>query len=680
MFDTSNPGKFAKSQSAPHDTYNRGTRGSVTWSVTYGDVNLGNGLGFDDPIQGSLRRANLLAVLAYVDSVLNPSFGSTIDIELGVSQTDGSGFLAAAGTFFSLATGFSTGVAATHIQTGTDPAPAIPDIFVVMDFGYPWQADQSLVPSGSQFDLFSVLLHEITHGLGMLSLVSPTGVSEISGTDPGAYSMVDAFMEKDDAGDIGTGSTTDLFTAGADFVGTPADLTSNRVVVTAPTAASILGSNPRLFAPGIYNPGSSLSHWDTGTYPTSVMKHAISPGTTVRMYLPFEIGMLFDLGYTGAAVLTPTLNFSKSNYDVFETDGSKSISVNLSPASAAGSVSVMYSTSADTATAGSDYTEVSGTLTWLTGESGTKSFSVPVATDATIEPTETVDLNLGGITGNAVLGAMSTSTLTIIDPDNDYVLSVPFYLDNASNFIGAVVPSDGTASFVGVKNTSAVPVTLTITYTDTDGIDRTPANNTYVLPGNSTVSWRPFADDPIEGPAAGQLVPNTDGGPPWGSVLIRANGPISGRLITQDGIQRSTALMVMPKGGGALTLSVPFYLDNGANFVGGTPPNNGTASFIAVKNMRNVPVTITLTYTDAEGLDHTPANNTYVIPSNAMVSWRPFADDPVEGPTAGQLVPNTDGGPPWGSVLIQADGPITGRLIHLDGIENTTGLMLLPNE
>jgi len=257
-------------------------------------------------------------------------------------------------------------------------------------------------------------------------------------------------------------------------------------------------------------------------------------------------------------------------------------------------------------------------------------------------------------------------------------LSVPFYLDNASNYDGGSIPADGTASFVGVKNSNDFPVTIFITYTDTDGNDHTPETNTYIIPANSMVSWRPFADDPIEG-GAGQAVPNADGGPAWGSVLIQSNYPLTGRLIHVDGILGTTGLMVLPSGGGTASLAVPFYLDNASNYNGGSIPSDGTATFIGVKNMSPVPITLTITYTDTDGNDHTPVTNTYALPANSMVSWRPFADDPIEG-GAGQSVPNTASGPAWGSAQIEADGPITGRMITIDGIQNSTALMVLPLE
>jgi hypothetical protein len=270
-----------------------------------------------------------------------------------------------------------------------------------------------------------------------------------------------------------------------------------------------------------------------------------------------------------------------------------------------------------------------------------------------------------------------TSMMLLPQGDGALTISVPFYLDNASNLGSGSVPADGSASFVGVKNMGNSAVTLTLTYTDTEGVDHTPIPNTYVLAANSMVSWRPFADDPAEGNSSGRLVPNTDDGPAWGSIKIDATGPVTGRLITMDGIQDSTSMMLLPEGDGAFTISVPFYLDNASNFLNGTV-TNGSASFIGVKNMDNTPIILTLTYTDTEGVDHTPVDNTYLLAANSMVSWRPSADDPAEGNTSGRLVPNTGDGPAWGSVKITATGRITGRLITIDGIQDSTSMMLLP--
>ncbi len=81
-----------------------------------------------------------------------------------------------------------------------------------------------------------------------------------------------------------------------------------------------------------------------------------------------------------------------------------------------GTATVRYATAPGTATPGSDYTPVSGTLTFAPGET-THSFSIPLIDDAVGEPAETIQVTLSSITGNTSAGAAMTGTVTIIDND-----------------------------------------------------------------------------------------------------------------------------------------------------------------------------------------------------------------------------------------------------------------------
>lgn len=109
---------------------------------------------------------------------------------------------------------------------------------------------------------------------------------------------------------------------------------------------------------------------------------------------------------------TPTIQFSSENYTVSETDGTASITVTLtSPATQ--EVTVAYATSNGTATAGHDYTPISGTLTIATGERS-NSFAVAIHSDTEAEEEETVSLALDNPT-NATLGTLSNATLRITD-------------------------------------------------------------------------------------------------------------------------------------------------------------------------------------------------------------------------------------------------------------------------
>ena len=110
-----------------------------------------------------------------------------------------------------------------------------------------------------------------------------------------------------------------------------------------------------------------------------------------------------------------TLQFSSAAYSVNEGTAQAVITVTRTNGDD-GAVSVHYATSAQTATAGSDFTSASGTLSWGAGDDASKNFSVPISNDAAAESSETVQLVLSAPDGGATLGT-ATAVLTIVDND-----------------------------------------------------------------------------------------------------------------------------------------------------------------------------------------------------------------------------------------------------------------------
>jgi hypothetical protein len=118
----------------------------------------------------------------------------------------------------------------------------------------------------------------------------------------------------------------------------------------------------------------------------------------------------------------PAVAFSGAAYTVTESGGTAVITVTLSAASGL-TATVHYATSNGTATASSDYTPVSGTLTFAPGQMAL-SFTVPITNDVLFEGPETVLLALSSPTG-ASLGSPGSAVLTIVDDDVEYRLYLP---------------------------------------------------------------------------------------------------------------------------------------------------------------------------------------------------------------------------------------------------------------
>jgi hypothetical protein len=118
------------------------------------------------------------------------------------------------------------------------------------------------------------------------------------------------------------------------------------------------------------------------------------------------------------------LDLSAISYSVLEDAGVVTIIVNRT-AGSGGAVGCSYATSDGTASAGSDYTAVSGTLSWADGDVAPKTFTVAISSDASIEDDEFFNVEISDPTGGALL-ITTTAVVTITNDDiepNGYVYS-----------------------------------------------------------------------------------------------------------------------------------------------------------------------------------------------------------------------------------------------------------------
>lgn len=81
-----------------------------------------------------------------------------------------------------------------------------------------------------------------------------------------------------------------------------------------------------------------------------------------------------------------------------------------------GTVTARYDTGGSSAKPGSDFTDVTGVLTWADGDTANKTFKVPMVDDALDETDEKFVVTLGNVNGG-VLGSRDTARATISDDD-----------------------------------------------------------------------------------------------------------------------------------------------------------------------------------------------------------------------------------------------------------------------
>jgi hypothetical protein len=143
-----------------------------------------------------------------------------------------------------------------------------------------------------------------------------------------------------------------------------------------------------------------------------------------------------------------TISFSAATYSIGEAGGAVNITLNRA-GGMAGGVTVDYTMSDGTATAGLDYLATPGTVTFGSNVTS-KTFQVQIIDDAIAEGNETVMLAISNPTGGATLGTIQTAVLTIID-DEVYVGGV-YSISGAMSSSQCTNSANGTTSGSGQLN------------------------------------------------------------------------------------------------------------------------------------------------------------------------------------------------------------------------------------
>ncbi|MFN2577749.1 MAG: DUF4394 domain-containing protein [Pyrinomonadaceae bacterium] len=321
-----------------------------------------------------------------------------------------------------------------------------------------------------------------------------------------------------------------------------------------------------------------------------------------------------------------TLQFASSIFSVNENNGTATINVTRT-GSLVGTVTVDYATSNGTASAGEDYGNTAGTLSFGPGVTS-RTFDVPILDDSIVEGTESVNLTLSGATGGASIGTQNTATLLISEDESprdtfavtvtNRLLSFRSEAPQVVNAIGPITGLQAGETIVGIDvrpgngqlyavgnnggvgrlytiNTTNAAATLVATLT----ADPTDASSPYAgLNGSDFgVDFNPVADRL-------RVVSDTD-------QNLRIN-PANGQVITDTGLAYASGDLNFGSNpnivAAAYTNNVPgattttlYGIDSNLDFLATqNPPNNGTLNSVGALTVNTRGVT---------GFDIRPSNN-----------------------------------------------------------------------
>lgn len=210
-----------------------------------------------------------------------------------------------------------------------------------------------------------------------------------------------------------------------------------------------------------------------------------------------DITLYFSVGNVGQ------LEFDQSSYTVNEGAGTASINVRRVGGSD-GRLTVNYATSNGTATAGSDYTARSGTLTFNDLETS-KTITIPITNDASIEANETINLTLSNAgpanieqyirekESSNLLGTNTTATLQINDNDNPANNTAP----SISGITNLSIDEDtATSDIAFTVNDSESPATSLVVTATSSNTSLVPAGGITIsgTNGNRTIKLTPLAN------------------------------------------------------------------------------------------------------------------------------------------------------------------------------------------
>lgn len=308
--------------------------------------------------------------------------------------------------------------------------------------------------NGGNVDLLNVLLHEIGHGLGFVSITDSAGVTPVAGK----FSSYEQRIFSEATGkfwpDMTDGERAAAGTASGVLVYNGPSVNAQLSAYTMSTGLST-GGHLRLYAPATYNSGASVSHWDTVTNPNLLMEPFVTPN-------PFGLidltgCALLDMGWPGArcpdngAANTPPVALSQTVSAIEDTP----LPITLRGADADSGLltySIVSAPTRGTLTPPASLTSTNGVIfTYTPGSNlnGADSFAFQVSDGQANSSPANVNINVAAVNDAPVAIAQSVSaqsgqslliTLTGSDTENS-ALSYTVLTGPANGTLSGVAPA-----------------------------------------------------------------------------------------------------------------------------------------------------------------------------------------------------------------------------------------------
>ncbi|MDE0417139.1 MAG: hypothetical protein OXI95_09425, partial [bacterium] len=234
----------------------------------------------------------------------------------------------------------------------------------------------------------------------------------------------------------------------------------------------------------------------TATIPVTLIDDSVQEGSET-IVLKLAAGSGYKVGSSGTHTLTiaasdpPVASFASASQSADEGSGTSDVTVNLSPAPL-GDITLSYTVDG-TATAGTDYTALSGTVTVSRGAT-TATIPVTLIDDSVQEGSKTVVLTLAAGADYKV-GSPDTHTLTVLDNETPPTVSFePLEGRIVSARTSWVQEGSGTHDLKVTLNkapASALKVKYTVSGSAAAGADYVALSGTVTVPAGATTATIP---------------------------------------------------------------------------------------------------------------------------------------------------------------------------------------------